>query len=105
MQCVITLWDSLPQGSTDTGGLAGYTFTHNKKIICRKKNHLGRPYLQDIQALSTGLVWKAPRLRGPPGLPLSRLRGGDEPCEGRQGGGHGGSAGAVTSRFRDGGQA
>lgn len=37
LQGVITLWDSLPQGGTDRGGLAGYIFTHNKNIICRKK--------------------------------------------------------------------
>lgn len=37
LQCVITLWDSLPQGSADTGGLAGCVFVHNKKIISKKK--------------------------------------------------------------------
>lgn len=52
-----------------------------------KKKHLRRPHLQDVQALSTGPVWKAPPLRRPPGLRLSRLRGEDEPCEGRRGGG------------------
>lgn len=36
LQCVIILWHSFPQGSTGTRGLAGYTFRHNKKIICRK---------------------------------------------------------------------
>lgn len=37
LQCVISLWDSLPQGCADTGELAGCALMHNRKIISTKK--------------------------------------------------------------------